>query len=120
MDKKRSSTAVVTEGQAQAALRRGAVRALGKDEESVLRMRLGASLPRSAPLVRVETLSDADIEVLSYEIEAYLALRERGLAPRRRASAAAEPAVRPAARTVTPSALPGKKAKILSALKRKR
>ncbi len=116
MDKKRSSMAVITEGQAQAALRRGALRKLDKEEESVLRMRLGASLPRTAPLTRVETLSDADIELLSYEIEAYLVLRERGLAPRRRASVAAEPV----ARTVAPSAVPAKKAKILSALKRKR
>lgn len=114
MDKKRSSTAVVTEAQAQAALRRGSLRGLEKAEESVLRMRLGASLPRSAPLARVETLSDAEIELLSFEIEAWLKLRERGLAPRRAAAPAAA-----RVRTVAPSAEQGRKAKILSALKRK-
>ncbi|BDG09540.1 hypothetical protein [Anaeromyxobacter paludicola] len=119
MEKKRSATAVVTEGQAQAALRKGALRALDKTEESVLRMRLGASLPGAAPLTRVELLSDAQIELLSYEIEAYLELRARGLAPRRRARAAAAPAKAPP-RTVAPAAVPERKAKILSALKRKR
>ncbi len=118
MDKKRSSTAVVTEAQAQAALRRGSLLGLEKAEESVLRMRLGASLPRSAPLARVEALSDAEIELLSYEIEAWLKLRDRGLAPRR-AAAVAGPATE-RVRTVAPSAEQGRKAKILSALKRKR
>jgi hypothetical protein len=75
--KKKGTTAVVTEGSAQAALRRGPARELTPEEERVMRMRLGAAPPRGAPLERsAEGLSDLEIEVLSYEIEAYMRWRE--------------------------------------------
>ncbi len=46
--KKRAAAAVITESVAQAALRRGSVSALEAEEEKVMRMRLGATLPLSA------------------------------------------------------------------------
>jgi hypothetical protein len=92
--KKTSRVAVVTEGSAQAALRRGPAKTLTPEEERVLRMRLGATPPRAAPLQRsVEDLSDAEIELLSYEIEAYMKARAAGVLPAR---AAAAPERRPA------------------------
>lgn len=82
MDGKR--TAVVTESAVQAALRRGPAVELGAEEEKAMRMRLGASLPRSAPLERkVLAGSDAELELLAVEIEAFLHLRARAApAPR--------------------------------------
>jgi hypothetical protein len=103
---KRSATAVVTEHAAQAALRRGAVPALAADEEKALRMRLGAGLPLSARLARLATASDADIELLAYEIEAYLHLR-----PHARSGVAAPSAASPTASRA--------KEKIVRALRRK-
>ncbi len=76
--KKRAIECVVTESAAQAVLRRGCVPDLGPDEERLLRMRLGASLPLSARLERIATASDDDIELMALEIEAYAKLRERG------------------------------------------
>jgi hypothetical protein len=96
--KKKAGAAVVTEGAVQAALRRGPVRELSPDEERVMRMRLGASPPRSAPLERAaEADSDLDIELRSYEIEAYLKWRERAAAaaPAPAPRAAVRPQVRP-------------------------
>lgn len=84
METKKSGTStVVTEGTAQAALRRGPARRLTGEEERVMRMRLGAAPPRTAPLERTATepLSDLEIEVLSYEIEAYMKWRARNPAP---------------------------------------
>jgi len=110
--RKTSPVAVVTEGAAQAALRRGPATALSPEEERVLRMRLGASPPRTAPLARsVEDLSDVEIELLSYEIEAFMKARAAGVLPAR----AAAPEVRPVA-------VPGDsrvKEKIVRALRRK-
>jgi hypothetical protein len=78
-------TAVVAESAVQAALRRGPARDLAAEEEMAMRMRLGASLPRSAPLERkVLEGSDAELELLAFEIEAFLRMRERGLAARPR------------------------------------
>ena len=79
METKKNGTAtVVTEAAAQAALRRGPARRLDAEEERVLRMRLGATPPRSAPLERTaEPLTDLEIEVLSYELEAYMKWRAR-------------------------------------------
>jgi hypothetical protein len=66
-------TAVVSEGGAHAALRRGTTRELSAEEEKVMRMRLGASPPRTAPLERsFEPLSDLEIEVRAAEIEAWM------------------------------------------------
>jgi hypothetical protein len=86
--KKTSRVAVVTEGSAQAALRRGPAKALTPEEERVLRMRLGATPPRTAVLERsVEDLSDAEIELLSYEIEAFMKAKAAGVLPARAAAA---------------------------------
>jgi len=74
-------TAVVTESAVQAALRRGPAVELGAEEEKAMRMRLGAGLPRAGALERkVLAASDAEIELLAFEIEAHLQLRARGLA----------------------------------------
>ena len=73
---KRTGTAVVTEQAAQALLRRGPARGLGGAEEKVVRMRLGASLPLSARLDRIAVATDVEIEVLAYEIEAWLHAKE--------------------------------------------
>ncbi|MGC4001415.1 MAG: hypothetical protein QM767_29730 [Anaeromyxobacter sp.] len=107
--KKTGTTAVVTEAAAQAALRRGPVRELAADEERVMRMRLGAALPRAAPLERAAPpRSDLEIELLSYEIEAFLRRRE----------AQAEAAPAPVARRAAPQ--PSRtKEKILRALRKK-
>ncbi len=89
--KKTSTVSVVSEGAAQAALRRGPARQLAGEEERVMRMRLGATPPRSAPLERTATepLTDLDIEVLSYEIEAYMKWRARQPTPARAPARAA-------------------------------
>jgi hypothetical protein len=74
--KKKGAIAVVTEGAAQAALRRGPAKSLAPDEEKVLRMRLGATPPRTAALERSGAgLTDLEIELLSYEIEAHMKWR---------------------------------------------
>jgi hypothetical protein len=79
MAMKRKGTAVVTEAAAQSALRRGAARELTAEEDRVMRMRLGASPPRSAPLERAaEGRSDLEIEILAWEIEAYMRWKARG------------------------------------------
>jgi hypothetical protein len=73
---------VVDEGGAHAALRRGPARELSAEEEKVMRMRLGASPPRTAPLERIyEAPSDAEIEVRAAEIEAWMRWKARA-APR--------------------------------------
>ncbi len=72
-----TKTGVVTESAVQATLRRGSTPALAADEERLLRMRVGAGLPLSARLERIAAASDTEIELLAYEIEAHLALKER-------------------------------------------
>ena len=98
---------VITESGAQAALRRGSVSVLEAEEEKVMRMRLGATLPLSARLERIATASDVEIEILSYEIEAFLRMKEREPRTAQAACATAAPA---------PSRV---KEKILRALRRK-
>jgi hypothetical protein len=67
----------VSEGTAQAALRRGPTRELAPDEERVMRMRLGASPPSAAPLERAAAeRCDLEIELLAAEIEAHLRWKE--------------------------------------------
>jgi len=69
-------TAVVTESAVQAALRRGPAQELSAEEEKAMRMRLGASLPRGARLEqKVLQGTDAELELLAYEIEAFLRTR---------------------------------------------
>jgi hypothetical protein len=100
-------TTVVTEQAAQSALRRGAATELDATEERALRMRLGASLPLSARLERIAVATDAEIELLAYEIEGFLKLEERRAAP---APAPATAAVPTTSRT---------KEKIVRALRKK-
>lgn len=108
--KKRTGTVMATEGAAQAALRRGPAPALAPDEDRVMRMRLGAALPLSARLERIATATDADIEVLAYEIDAFLRLGRRATAPSPRPTAAGP---------VAPGASRAKD-KIVRALRKKR
>ncbi len=76
--KKKLGAAVVTEGAAHAALRRGPAKALSPEEDKVLRMRLGAAPPRAAPLERAGAgLTDLEIEVYAAEIEAYMRWKAR-------------------------------------------
>jgi hypothetical protein len=103
---RRTRTAVVTEQAAQSALRRGAATELDATEERALRMRLGASLPLSARLERVAVATDAEIELLAYEIEGFLKLKER------------RAAVPPPARAAAPAASRTKE-KIVRALRKK-
>jgi DNA-directed RNA polymerase sigma subunit (sigma70/sigma32) len=75
---RKKGAAVITEGAAQAILRRGAALELAPDEEKVMRMRLGASPPRAETLERLGCgVAELEIELLSYEIEAFLKLRQR-------------------------------------------
>jgi hypothetical protein len=113
--KKTSRVAVVTEGSTQAALRRGPAKALTPEEDRVLRMRLGASPPRTAPLERsVEDLSDLEIELLSYEIEAFMKARAAGVTP-----AAARATSAPAPRRAAAQLDSRVKDKIVRALRKK-
>jgi hypothetical protein len=102
--KKKAGAAVVSEGAAQAVLRRGGARELSAEEEKVMRMRLGAAPPVAAPLERAsDGDAELEIELLSWEIEAFLKLRARRAAaaapggaapPRPQASRAKEKIVR--------------------------
>jgi hypothetical protein len=94
MQGKKRTGVVVTEKAVQAVLRRGPAPALAPDEEKVMRMRLGAALPLSARLERIASATDAQIEILAFEIEAYLHLEERRSAVRAPARAAAPRASR--------------------------
>ena len=70
----RAASAVVTEGAAQAVLRRGPARELAAEEEKVMRMRLGAALPRTAALEWSdgELSEDLQIELQAMQIEAWM------------------------------------------------
>lgn len=84
---RKPGVAVVTEGGVQGALRRAPARELAPEEEKVMRMRLGASPPRTAPLEHAAAgLSDLEIEVRAAEIEAWMRWKARmaeGASPRR-------------------------------------
>jgi hypothetical protein len=106
--KRKAGVAVVTENTAQAALRRAPAKVLEPEEEKALRMRLGASPPRTAPLERAAEGEDLEIELLAYEIEAYLKWRAHQ-------AERAAPAQR-----ATPTPMPSRaKEKIVRALRRK-
>jgi hypothetical protein len=80
--KRKTAPTVATEGAAQAVLRRGATRELSSEEEKVMRMRLGAALPRTERLERVgQGFAETEIDLLAWEIEAYLRLGRRGRTP---------------------------------------
>ena len=107
--KKKPGVAVVTEGTAQAALRRAPAKELAPEEEKVLRMRLGAAPPRAASLEKAGAgRSDLEIELLAYEIEAHLRWKAHKAA---QVGARARPAV---------AAVPSRtKEKIVRALRKK-
>lgn len=113
----KNRTAVVTEAAAQAALRRRPAPELAPDEERAARMRLGAPPPRGAPLERkVLAGSDAEIELLAWEIETFLRWKAHVQAVR-----AARPPTETAA-TVARAAIPTAsrtKEKIVRALRKK-
>ena len=93
--KKKAGVEVVSEGGAHGALRRGPAKDLSPEEEKVMRMRLGATPPRSAPLERCyEGLSDLEIEVRAAEIEAWMKWKAR-LADREERVAAPAPLAAP-------------------------
>jgi hypothetical protein len=72
-EKRKSRTAVATEGAAQAVLRKAVAPELSSEEEKVMRMRLGATPPRTARLERaVEGDEELEIELRAIEIEAFL------------------------------------------------
>jgi hypothetical protein len=82
MQTKKTASVVATEAAAQAALRRGPARELSPEEERVLRMRLGATPPRGAPLQRAaEARTDLEIELLAAEVEAHLRWRAQRAGP---------------------------------------
>ncbi len=82
----------MSEGGAHGALRRGPAKELSGEEEKVMRMRLGASPPRDAPLERsFEALTDAEIEVRAAEIEAWMRWKARAPAGEPPARSAAAP-----------------------------
>lgn len=70
---RKSGVGVVTEADVQGVLRRAPARELAPEEDKVMRMRLGASPPRTAPLERAgEGPSDLEIELRAAEIEAWM------------------------------------------------
>jgi hypothetical protein len=109
--KKKPGVAVVSEGTAQAALRRAPAKELAPEEDKVLRMRLGAAPPRAATLEKAGAgRSDLEIELLAYEIEAHLRWKAH--------RAAQAVAVAPARAAITP--MPSRtKEKIIRALRKK-
>jgi hypothetical protein len=111
----RSSGTVVTEGAAQAALRRGQARELTPEEEKVMRLRLGASPPATTALewTEEEVSEDLQIELQAMQIEAWMKWKAHLAAQRTPRPAAARTAPAPAPR---PSRA---KEKIIRALRRK-
>jgi hypothetical protein len=78
MSTKRTAQAAVTESALQSVLRKGSARELAPVEERAMRMRLGATLPRKAQVEWVgRGNEDLEIELLAFEIEAYLKLKDR-------------------------------------------
>lgn len=76
--RKKAARAVAGEAAVQAVLRRGSARELSQEEEKVMRMRLGASPAREQALERVgRGVADLEEELLAFEVEAFLKLRER-------------------------------------------
>ena len=76
--RKKTAPAVASEATVQAVLRRGAASELSPEEEKVMRMRLGASPPRTARLERAgEGITDLEIEIQAAEIEAYMKWKAR-------------------------------------------
>jgi hypothetical protein len=76
MTRKKTAETTVTEASAQAVLRRRGASRLAAVEEKVLRMRLGAALPRKSEIEWMGTESqELAIELRALEIETYLKFR---------------------------------------------
>jgi DNA-directed RNA polymerase sigma subunit (sigma70/sigma32) len=115
---RKKTTSTVTESSAQALLRRGGARRLDATEEKVMRMRLGAALPRSGELEWVGTEDEElEIEIRALEIETWMKMRAHQAASRA-ARPAATAAPRAAARAPATAAARTKE-KIVRALRRK-
>ena len=118
MDQKRKgrkSTGVVSEGAAQAVLRRGRTRELAPDEERVMRARLGATVPATSTLgwMDDELSEDQQIELQAMQIEAWMKWKTH--------QAAAEVVGAPAADRAVVRPQPSRaKEKIVRALRRQR
>jgi hypothetical protein len=115
----KTATSVVTEGAAQAALRRGPARELSAEEEKVMRMRLGAALPRTSELERADgdLPEDLALELAAMQIEAWMRWKEHLATVRAPARA---PAAAPARAPTRPAAQPSRtKEKIVRALRKK-
>lgn len=115
----RTAGVVVTEGAAQAALRRGPARELAPDEERVMRMRLGAALPRTAELewTERELSEDQQIELQAMQIEAWMKWKAHLAAQR---TGRTGQATRPAPARALPAPQPSRvKEKIVRALRKK-
>ena len=92
MTKKKTAQATVTEASAQAVLRRRGASQLAAVEEKVMRMRLGAALPRKSEIEWMGTESEElAIELRALEIETYMKLRAHQARQARRAAPAAAP-----------------------------
>jgi hypothetical protein len=90
MTKRKTAGTTVTEASAQAVLRRRGATKLAAVEERVMRMRLGAALPRRSEIEWMGTESEElAIELKALEIETYLKLRAHQARQARRATPAA-------------------------------
>ena len=88
--KKKIAQATLTEASAQAVLRRRGASQLAAVEEKVMRMRLGAALPRKSEIEWMGSGSEElAIELRALEIETYLKLRAHQAGQARRAGPAA-------------------------------
>jgi hypothetical protein len=129
MDSKRkgmvkAASTVVTEGAAQAVLRRGPARELSAEEERVMRMRLGASLPRTGTLewTSDELSEDQQIELMAAQIEAWMRWKAHLAtvrAPARAQVVGRAPASPARARTTPAPVASRAKDKIVRALRKK-
>lgn len=90
--RKKMARVVASEAAVQAVLRRGAARELSPEEEKLMRMRLGASPARDHALERTgRGVADLEVELLAFEIDAFLKLRERRRKMERARAAAPQP-----------------------------
>ncbi len=111
MTRKKTAGTTVTEASAQAVLRRGGGRKLEATEERVMRMRLGAALPRAGELEWMGTEDEElEIELRAIEIETWMKMK----AHQARKAAPARPAA--TARVAPPTRT---KEKIIRALRRR-
>lgn len=118
--KSRKSTSVVSEGAAQAVLRRGRTRELAPDEERVMRARLGATVPPTSTLgwMDDELSEEQQVELQAMQIEAWMKWKAH-LAARRAPGSATTTA--PAVTRVAVRPLPSRaKEKIIRALRKQR